>query len=453
MGDPRERVMKQLAINHQSGHEMHAFVGRLFPICRSLTGNGVRQTLKSVGEHLPGLNTYEIPSGTKAFDWTVPDEWNIQSATLTGPSGETIADFNDNNLHVVGYSTPVDAEFSLEELQPHLYSLPHLPDAVPYVTSYYARRWGFCLPHNTRESLKPGNYRARIDSILAPGHLTLGELILPGAEEREILLSTYICHPSMANNELSGIAVTVWLAKWLMQKKRRYTYRILFVPETIGSIVYLSNHLEQMKSATIAGFNITCVGDDRCFSFLESRRANTLPDRVAKHVLSHIAPDYVRYTFRDRGSDERQYCSPGVDLPVCSIMRSKYGEYPEYHTSRDDMSLVTPSGLAGALEALRLCLVCLENNEVPMAQVLCEPQLGKYQLYPTISGAKPLDESVRHMMDLLAYSDGEQDLLSIAEIIGVPLWELLPVVSQLKSHALLARHEAQEVRCRQGDTS
>lgn len=419
-----------------AGQAMYDFVSELFPVCRSLTGEGVRHTLAAIHEHLPGLAIHEVPSGTEVFDWRVPDEWNIRSARLIGPDGKTIVDFKNNNLHVVGYSEPVDIELPLEELQLHLHSLPELPDAIPYVTCYYKRYWGFCLPHRLRETLSPGRYRAVIDATLEPGHLTYGELILHGMTDHEILLSTYICHPSLANNELSGPAVATWLAKWLMKKPRRHTYRIVFIPETIGSITYLSRNMRRMKDNTIAGFNLTCMGDNRCFSYLPSRLGGTLADQTAKHVLKHIAPDYISYSFRERGSDERQYCSPGIDLPVCTVMRSKYGTYPEYHTSLDDLKFVTPSGLGASFEALRLCLYCLEQNDTMIAAVMCEPQLAKRGLYPNIStGGR--NDLVRNMMDLLAYSDGKHDLLTIADMIDVPMWELIDLTEKLKANGLL----------------
>lgn len=419
-----------------AGAAMHDFVARLFPICRSLTGDGVRETLRILGGQLPGLVVHEVPSGTQAFDWTVPDEWNIRAARLTGPGGETIVDFARHNLHVVGYSEPVDREMSLDELQPHLHSLPGQPDAIPYVTSYYRRTWGFCLPHRLRESLRPGRYRVRIDSALQPGSLSYGEWILPGATDREIFLSTYICHPSMANNELSGPVVATWLARWIASQPRRHTFRLVFIPETIGSIVYLSRNLAAMKAAVVAGFNLSCVGDDRCFSYLPSRNGRTLADRVAKHVLAHIAPGHVAYTYRDRGSDERQYCAPGVDLPVCSMLRSKFGRYPEYHTSLDDLTVVTPGGLAGSLRAHQLAVECLERNETLENTVLCEPQLGRRGLYPTVSKHGSA-ASARDMMDLLAYSDGAHDLLAIADLIGKPLWEIGEAAGKLKQAGLL----------------
>ena len=418
------------------GSEMHAFAAELFPICRSITGDGVRRTLSHIRQHLPDLAVHEVPSGTKAFDWVVPDEWNITSARLTGPDGRVVVDFADHNLHVVGYSEPVDRHLQRDELESHLFSLPELPDAIPYVTSYYRRFWGFCLPHRLRETLPQGEYHVKIESVLAPGHLSYGEVILPGRSDKEILLSTYICHPSMANNELSGPAVTTWLAKWLMTQDRHYTYRIVFIPETIGSIVYLSRNAEEMRRKTVAGFNISCVGDERCYSYLPSRQGDSLSDRVARHVLEELAPDYVRYSYLDRGSDERQYCAPGIDLPVCSIMRSKYGCYPEYHSSADDLSLITPNGLEGAYLALKRCLEIIEANRRWRATVLCEPQLGKRGLYPTIS-TREGHGSVRTMMNLLAYADGDSDLLTIARIIKADPLECATIAARLASHGLL----------------
>jgi aminopeptidase-like protein len=421
------------------GEEMHALARRLWPIPRSITGDGVRETLATLKEVCPVLTVHEVASGEKAFDWVVPDEWAIESARLIGPDGETICDFAENNLHVVGYSTPVDITLSLDELQAHLYSLPEQPNAIPYVTSYYADRWGFCLTHEQRQAFEPGQYRAVIQSRKFRGALTYGEIVLPGASSEEIFLSTYVCHPSMANNELSGPCVTIHLARWLASlPNRKHTFRIVFIPETIGSIVYLSRNLAHLKAHVVGGFNITCVGDERTYSYLPSRAGNTHADRIAQHVLHHTASDYRRYSWLDRGSDERQYCAPGVDLPIVTIMRSKYGEYPEYHTSLDDLeNVVTPAGLEGGYIVLRRAVEALERDCMPRATVLCEPQLGKRGLYPTLS-TKTSGATVRAMMNLLSLADGEATLLDIAERCDVPIWTLYPLLDTLQAHDLLA---------------
>lgn len=411
--------------------QLHPFLQRLFPICRSLTGDGVRETLTLIKELLPELTVHEVPSGTQAFDWTVPDEWNITNGTLIDPSGNVIADFQENNLHIVGYSEPIDCTIELEDLKKHLHSRPDLPDAIPYVTSYYSRRWGFCLTDRSLKSLQPGLYHAKIESSLQPGHLTYGELIIPGSSDKEIFLSTYVCHPSMANNELSGPVVATALGKWLLSMPRKYTYRIVFIPETIGSIVYLSKNYEELQRKVIAGFNLTCLGDERAYSYLPSRDGHTLADNIARHVLHFFEPEYREYSFLDRGSDERQYCAPGIDLPVCSVMRSKYGEYPEYHTSLDDCQLVTEAGLQGGVKIMQNIIQALEKNEIYCSHILCEPQLGKRNLYPTLSTHNSATNQVQTMMDLLAYIDGKKSLLDIANIIGESIFKCDTIAKQL----------------------
>jgi len=420
-----------------NNNKMYNLCQELFPITRSLTGDGVRQTLSIIKQHLPDLEIHEVPTGTEAFDWTVPKEWNINDAYILDPDGNKIIDYKESNLHVVGYSIPVSITISLEQLQEHLYSLPEQPNAIPYVTSYYKERWGFCLTDEQRQRLKPGDYYVHIDSTLSDGSLTYGELILPGQSEQEIFLSTYICHPSMANNELSGPAVTTFIAKWIKaMEDRKYTYRIIFIPETIGSIVYLSKNLQTMKNNIIAGFNVTCIGDNGDYSYLPTRYGHTLSDQVALHVLKHMQPGFKRYSYLDRGSDERQYCSPGVDLPVATVMRTKYGQYPEYHTSLDDLNFISPEGLAGGYEVLQKCIECLEENTVLLTNVLCEPQLGKRGLYPTLSMKKGAG-AAKEMINILAYCDGSNSLLAVAELIDMPMWEIVPVAEKLKEHDLL----------------
>lgn len=379
----------------------------------------------------------EVPSGTQVFDWSVPKEWNIRNAWIKDSKGNKILDFKDNNLYVVGYSLPVNKKVNLEELKTIIYTQPEQPDAIPYVTSYYKERYGFCMTQNQKNNLKEDNYHIFIDSELKDGSLTYGEIIIPGDSNKEVFLSTYVCHPSMANNELSGPAVVIYLAKWLKSLPiRRYTYRIIFIPETIGSITYLSQNLEHLKKRVIAGFNISCVGDNRTFSYVASRYGNTLADKVAKNVLRFYYPEYKEYSFLKRGSDERQYNAPGVDLPVCAICRSKYGEHPEYHTSKDNLDFITPEGLAGSFDVYKQCIIALENNYKYKVKVLCEPQLGKRGLYPTIS-QKGSSKVVKTMTDFIAYADGNNDLIDIGNIIGVPVEELVPIIKNLIDNDLI----------------
>ena len=417
------------------GQEMYDWAVDLFPINRSLSGDGVRQTLRYIKNIIPELEVNEVPSGTKCFDWTIPQEWNCNDGYIIDPDGNKICDFKTNNLHIVGYSTPIDSEIELEELIEHLYYLEEQPTAIPYITSYYSPRWGFCLSFNEFQKLKKGTYKVKINSELKDGNLTYGEIKLKGESEKEIFLSTYVCHPSMANNELSGPVVTTALVNFIKSlKDRKYSYRIVFIPETIGSITYISRNIDDMKKNIIAGFNITTIGDDRSYSYIPTRYGNTLSDKVSKHVLQDI--DYVEYSFLDRGSDERQYCSPGVDLPIATICRTKYGVYPEYHTSLDDLTVISPSGLYGGYEKIKKAIELLEKNNYYKVNVLCEPQLGRRGLYPTIS-TKASSKIVRAMMNFIAYADGNNDLIDIANIIGVQAEELFDIVDKMKAAKLI----------------
>ena len=424
------------------GNEIHEFAKELWPINRSITGEGVRTTLDQIKKHLPDLEIKSVSSGTNVFDWVVPKEWLVKEAYIVSPNGEKICDFKVNNIHLLGYSTSFEGNVNLEELKEHLYTLPEQPEAIPYITSYYKERWGFCLSQNQYDQLEDGEYYVKIDAIHFDGVLNYAELIIPGKSEKEVFLSTYVCHPSMANNELSGPTVVTFLAKWLSElSERDYTYRIVFIPETIGSITYLSLHYNEMKEKTISGFNVSCVGDDRAYSYLPSRNGNTLSDHIAKHILKHIDPNFKSYSWLDRGSDERQYCAPGIDLPVASIMRTKYGQYPEYHTSLDDLdNVVTPTGLDGGYWSIRKAIEAIERNRKYRVSVLGEPQMGKRGLYPTLS-TKKSGEEVRLMMDLISLCDGENTLLEIAETLNTAIWDLYELIDKLLEHKLLEVNE------------
>ena len=430
--------MENLSEFENIGHKIHKLASKLWPLNRSITGKGVRETLKIIFDILPELKVYSVPTNEKVFDWIVPREWEVKKAYIINPKGEKICDFSKNNLHLVGYSVPYKGTLNLTELKKHLYTLPDQPDAIPYITSYYRERWGFCLTQNQLDTLEDGNYEVIIDSNLFDGELNYGELLIKGKNEKEIFLSTYICHPSMANNELSGITVLTFLAKWLTEiRNLEYSYRIVFIPETIGSITYLSRNYKEMKNKVFAGFNVTCVGDDRAYSYIPSRNGDTISDLTAKHVLKWIDKNFIIYSWLDRGSDERQYCSPGIDLPISSILRTKYGKYPEYHTSLDNLEkVVTPDGLKGGYIAIRKAIEAIEKNKKYKVTVLCEPQLDKLGLYPTLS-QRERDEEVSLMLNLISFCDGKTSLLKIAENLNKPIWELYNVVEKLKDHNLI----------------
>ena len=416
---------------------MYELAERLFPICRSITGDGFRQSLAIIREQVPEMQVFEVPTGTQVFDWTIPREWNIRGGWIRNKQGETIIDFRNSNLHVLGYSVPIHQTVSREELLEHVYTQPEQPDWIPYVTSYYKERWGFCMSERQKQQLTDEEYEVCIDSTLADGSLTYGELIVPGETDEEIFFSTYLCHPSMANNELSGPCLMTALIKYVQSlKSRRYTYRFIIVPETIGSITYLSRNLKTMQQHVKAGFVLSCVGDDRTYSMVSTKYEDTLADRVLENVLRFHYPDYIRYSFMKRASDERQYGSAGVGLPVCAFCRSKYHEYPEYHTSADDLSLISPEGLQGSYEVMVKVIDALEHNRHYCMTVPCEPQLGKRGLYPTIS-QKGTYAAFRAMQHFTAYADGRNDLIDISNLIGTPVDQLIPIVAKLMDHNLV----------------
>ncbi len=421
---------------------MYDFASKIFPYTRSITGEGVRQTLKDLADNIAASGTElkisSVPSGTQVFDWTVPKEWKIREAYIENEAGEHIIDMKDSNLHVLGYSTPVDEWVDLDELKELIYVEDGQPDVIPYVTSYYKERYGFCMSKNMRDSLHQGRYHMYIDSELFDGVLNYAEAVIPGETDEEILFSTYFCHPSMADNECSGPALAAELINTLATaKKLKYTYRFVFVPETIGSITYLSqdDHVPYLKEHVKAGFVLSCVGDDLDYSMVESRYGDTYADRVLKNVLKYKEHHTV-YGFHERGSDERQYNAPGVDLPVVCFCRSKFGEFPEYHTSADDMTFVSAEGFQGAYDAMIEVIEILEKNAYYRVKVLCEPQLGKRGLYSDIS-RKGTYDGIMVQRDVLSYADGRNDLLDLSERIGVPVSEIVDIVDRLVENDLL----------------
>jgi len=421
------------------GSGMYALAKELFPICRSITGDGVRETFHILKKNYANIKICEVPTGTQVFDWTIPKEWNIWEAYIEDEAGNRIVDFKKNNLHILGYSTPINQWMELSELSEHIHTLPKQPDLIPYMTSYYKERWGFCMSQNQKDSLINGKYHVVIDSELKDGSLTYGEIVIPGDTEKEIFFSTYICHPSMANNECSGPALIMYLANYIQRlQKRKYTYRIILVPETIGALAYLSGNLDIMKKNVTAGFNITCVGDNRAYSLVRSRYGDTLADKVMKNVLRYHDSSYLEYSFLKRGSDERQYQAPGVDLPVVCFCRSKYHVYPEYHTSADDLSLISPEGFQGSYDVMIKCIDALEHNEKYQVTCLGEPFLGKRGLIPTMSGKDTsLQTEAQMVKNIVAYADGSNDLLDLSDIIEAPTNEIIPIIEKLKGADLL----------------
>lgn len=413
---------------------------KLWPINRSLTGDGVRKSLDLM-KSIIDLNLYEEPSGAKVFDWTIPKEWNVQDAYILAPDGRKIADFKDNNLHLLGYSIPVRKTLSFEELKPHLYSLPDQPDVIPYITSYYNERWGFCLKHNTLESLPTtGHYEVVIDSQLENGHLTYADAVLKGKEKKEIIFSSYTCHPSLASNELSGPLVLSFLYNKVKSlKSRRYTYRFILTPETIGTITYLSKHYQQLKEDVIAGYVITCVGDDAPFTYKMSRDKKAYTNKMTEHILSHYAKDnHSIVPFTPIGSDERQYCSPGINLPVGSLMRTMYGKYEEYHTSLDNKDFVSFEAMEDTVDMYFKLVKAYElDGTYENLSPFCEPQLGKRGLYPSIGNKEQKGDLLKKILYILNYSDGHHTLLEIANLLECSILDLTEAVKQLSEKKLL----------------
>ncbi len=417
------------------GHEMYRLIATLYPICRSITGNGVRETLKILQSHIP-IEVHEVPSGTPVFDWVVPKEWNIREAHILNARGEKVVDFKKNNLHIVSYSVPMRKKLSLTELMEHLFTLPEHPDWIPYRTSYYDETWGFCLSHRQMEKLKDGMYEVVIDSTLENGHLTYGEYFLPGSSTDEILISCHICHPSLCNDNLSGIALATFLAKRLQTLSRRFSYRFLFIPGTIGSITWLALN-EPGVSRIKHGLVLSCVGDAGTPTYKKSRRGDAEIDRVMAHVLKKAAKKHEILDYSPYGYDERQYGSPGFNLPIGCFMRTPYGRYPEYHTSADNLDFVRAEALADSLEICTTAVRMLEGN--PRYRNLnpkCEPQLGRRGLYQKIGGGQsPADQMA--LLWTLNLCDGDHSLLDVAERSGLDFQAIRQAADMLLEKGLI----------------
>jgi aminopeptidase-like protein len=425
--------------NNEELNKLNRLFDDLWPICRSIAGPGFRQSLSLLEAHVP-FERLSFPTGTKAFDWTVPDEWSAREAWIMGPDGIKRADFSVNNLHLVSHSEPFRGKMPLAELKKHLHSLPELPKAIPYITSYYKRRWGFCLSHEELLALPEGDYEVKVDTELKPGRLEVAEAVLPGSTGNEVLLSTYLCHPSLANNELSGpLALVLLYGRLAAKKNRRFTYRFVVSAETIGTICYLSRRGEQLKERVRAGFQLTCLGNDAPFTLKTSRRGDSLADQASLAWLEKSGERYSLEVFDPgNGSDERQYCSPAFDLPVASLMRSMYARYPEYHTSLDDKAFLSFPHLLGTVDALEAILDDIDSrrfylNTMPQ----CEPRLGPRGLYPEIGTTTELEDQVKAIMWLLNYSDRKHDLREISRKSKLPEALLAVAAEKLAGPGLL----------------
>lgn len=430
-------VLKTVLNSNKVGQEMHQFISELYPICRSITGRGFRETLNHISGHIP-INIHEVPTGTQVFDWSIPKEWNIKDAYVMNLKGERVVDFQQCNLHVVSYSVPIRKRISLTELKSHIFTLPDQPSWIPYRTSYYEETWGFCLSHDQLLKLKDEQYDVCIDSTLEDGHLTYGELLLKGKTSDEILLSCHACHPSLCNDNLSGVALATFIAKYLSgMSVRHYSYRFLFIPGTIGSITWLyinKNHISAIKH----GLVLSNVGDSGCLTYKRSRQEDAEVDRAAISVLKNSGDDYEVRDFVPYGYDERQFCSPGVNLPVGCFSRTPHGEFPEYHTSADNLSLVQPDYLEDSLNKCLSVLQVLDSNRKYVSQnPMCEPQLGRRGLYRKVGGAKDNRAQELALLWVLNLSDGEHSLLDISDRSGLSFDAIEIAADALVQHSLL----------------
>jgi aminopeptidase-like protein len=434
-----QRDFGEQLVTEKIGEEIFAFAAKIYPICRSITGDGVRETLREIGAHIP-LTVCEVPTGTAVFDWTIPSEWNIRDAYIKNSHGQKVVDFGQSNLHVMSYSVPVRRRMSLAELKQHIHTLPEQPDLVPYRTSYYAENWAFCMAHRQLESLQDETYDVVIDSSLKDGSLTYGEFLHKGDTEEEFLLSAHVCHPSLANDNCSGVALLTHLAKRMVGLRTRYSYRFLFAPGTIGAIAWLARN-EGNSTRIMHGLVISMVGDGGGPTYKKSRMGNAPIDRSIVHVLRHSGLTPTILDFFPYGYDERQYCSPGFDLPVGLFQRSKFGEIPQYHTSADDLDFIRPDHLAQSYRLIVETIDVVEHNAVYYNTVSkCEPQLGRRGLYGAVGGDKDVAAANMAMLWILNLSDGTHSLLDIAERAALPFTVVRRKAQQLQQHGLLTGH-------------
>ncbi|MQA59925.1 MAG: DUF4910 domain-containing protein [Actinophytocola sp.] len=418
------------------GENLHALVRRLYPLCRSITGDGVRETLRIVSELLP-LDIFEVPTGTRVFDWTVPQEWTIRDAYVANVAGERVIDFAESNLHLVGYSVPVSRTMSLDELRPHLHTLPEQPNLIPYRTTYYQRDWGFCLRHRTLESLPDGEYWVEIDSTLTDGHLTYGEHVVPGQVADEVIVSSHLCHPSLANDNLAGIAVATYLARALADSDPFFTYRFLFIPGTIGSITWLAGNFDRIERVK-HGLVLACAGDAGPLTYKRSRRGDAGIDRAVEHVLTASGRDHRVVDFSPYGYDERQFCSPGFNLGVGCLTRTPYAAYPEYHTSADNPDFVSPNAMADTLDTcIEVMSVLDRDRRYVNLSPYCEPQLGKRGLYDSLGGRSDAKQAQLALLWVLNFSDGGHSLLDIAKRSGLPFDTVADAAHALRASDLI----------------
>ena len=422
---------------NKKNSSMLSWMKDLFPYCRSITGEGIRKSLSYFEKINPEFKRIKFKTGKKIFDWNIPKEWNIKDGYIKHESGKKFCKFKENNLNIVGYSKPVNFSIDKNKLIEKIYTLKQQPDSIPYVTSYYNEDWGFCMSEKNKKKLPSGKYSVFIDSELKRGSLDLSHAIIKGKSKKEIFFSSYLCHPSMANNELSGPVVLNKLILFLKErfKKLNYSYRFVLLPETIGSIAYLSKYKNHLKKNVICGYNLTCLGDKGNFSYIKSRNGNTLADSAIESSLK----DYKKhkaYSYLQRASDERQYCSPGIDLPLCSFSRSL--DYKEYHTNKDNLKIISQKRLEESLDVLKNIIIALELGLYPKTKILCEPNMGKRGLYPLISKKNTHNDELKLRMDLISYSDGMRNIFEISNLIKQPLSQIIKEYKNLKDHKIIS---------------